>query len=227
MKTSPLLVTPLFLALSLLSFSTDAHAEAGDVALGAKVSTLGIGPDISIGILDSLNIRAAGHWGSIEVDGDGQDISYDCDLDLRSGLITAEWYPFNGDFHIVAGAFINGNSFDASADLNVGESYTIGGQTFSYSEIGSLEGDIDYDSVGPYVGIGWGNPVGKDSNFTYFVDLGIAYQGSAEVSLKATGSSANDPTFVSRLKEEEKDLQEDLDDFEYYPVISMGLTYKF
>lgn len=227
MKTLSLVFAPFFLVLMLFTFQADAQAETGDIALGAKISTLGVGPDLTIGLLDSLNIRAAGHWGSIDVDGDGEDISYDCDLELSSGLITAEWHPFNGDFHIVAGAFINGNSFDASADIKANLSYTLGGFTYTASEIGSLEGEIDYDSVGPYVGIGWGNPVGKDSNFTYFIDLGIAYQGSGDVSLTATGTSANDPTFIARLQEEEDDLQDDLDDFKYYPVISMGLTYKF
>lgn len=227
MKTSSLFATGLTVCLSLVGLHQDAHAESGDIALGAKISTLGVGPDLTIGLLDSLNIRAAGHWGSIEIDGEGEDINYDCDLDLRSGLVTVEWFPLGGSFHIVAGAFINGNSFDASGDLNIGADYKIGGYTYSYSEIGSLEGEIEYDSVGPYFGIGWGNPVSKDANFTYFIDLGIAYQGKPDVSLKATGTSANDPTFIARLQEEEDELQEDLDEWEYYPVISMGLTYKF
>ncbi|MEN8257719.1 MAG: hypothetical protein ABFS09_07635 [Thermodesulfobacteriota bacterium] len=228
MKNIPLAIAPLFFLLILMSFNQDAQAETGDIALGAKISTLGVGPDITIGLLDSLNIRAAGHWGEIDVDGDGEEVDYDLDLDLRSGLVTAEWYPFSGrDFHIVAGAFINGNSFDGKADITLGFSYNIGGSTYTFSEIGSLDTEIDYNSVGPYFGFGWGNPVHKDSNLSYFMDFGIAYQGSPDVSLRATGTEATDPVFLSSLKEEEDELQDDLDDFKYYPVISLGLTYKF
>jgi hypothetical protein len=227
MKRSALFATPLFVALSFMSTGQEAHAETGDIALGARISTLGVGPDITVGILDSLNIRAAGHWGSIDLKGDGEDIEYDCTLDLRSGLVTAEWFPLGGDFHIVAGAFINGNSLDASAELKNGLSYNIGGYSYTFAEIGGIKGDIDYDSVAPYLGIGWGNPVSKDYNLTYFIDLGIAYQGKADVSLTASGTLANDPAFLADLQEEEDDLQDDLDNWKYYPVISMGLTYKF
>lgn len=228
MKTSPFLVTPLFLALSLISFGQDAHAESGNIALGAKISTLGVGPDLSIGILDSLNIRASGHWGTYSVDGESEDISYECDLNLLSGLVTAEWFPFDGrSFHIVGGVLINGNNLDTDTTLISGLSYEIGGTTYTADNIGTLTGEIDYNTLAPYIGIGWGNPLRKDSNWTFFVDLGVAYQGAADVELTATGVLATDPTFLSDLQQEEDDLEDDLENFKYYPVISLGVTYKF
>ncbi len=223
MKTSSILVTPLFLVLLLISLNQDAHAEAGDIAIGAKISTLGVGPDLTIGVLDSLNIRAAGHWGSYEIDGEGDDVKYECDLNLLSGLITAEWFPFKGrSFHIVAGALLNGNNLDADAEIAPGLSYTIGGATYTSTAIGRLTGEIDYNTLAPYIGIGWGNPVHQDSNWTFFVDLGVAYQGAAEVSLEATGTEASNPIFQSRLQQEEDDLEDDLADYKYYPVISLA-----
>ena len=228
MKALSLITTPLFLTLALMGMAQDAHAEAGDIALGARISTLGVGPEITIGASDSLNIRAAGHWGTYDTEGKSEDVDYDCDLNLLSGLVTAEWFPFSGrTFHFVAGALLNGNNIDASGEITPGLSYEIGGTLYTSSEIGSLKGDIDYNTFAPYLGIGWGNPVHQDSNWTFFIDLGVAYQGAADVSLKATGDLANDATFQSRLQQEEKDLEDDLDSYKYYPVVALGLTYKF
>lgn len=216
------------MAFFLISFNQEAHAESGDIALGAKISTLGVGPDLTIGILDNLNIRAAGHWGSYDVDGEGNDVKYDCDLELISGLVTAEWYPISGShFHIVAGALLNGNNLDANAEIISGLDYNIGGELFPGADIGRLKGEIDYNTFAPYIGIGWGNPVSKNSNLTFFIDLGVAYQGAAKVNLSASGILATDATFLNRLQQEEDDLEDDLDSFKYYPVISLGLTYKF
>ncbi len=228
MKRLPLIVASLLLMFLVTSYTDNAQAESGDIALGAHISTLGVGPDLTIGLMDSLNLKAAGNWGSYDVDGESDDIDYDCDLELISGLVAAEWLPFSGrSFHIVAGALFNGNNLEASAEIRPGLSYDIGGTPYSSDQIGRLEGDIEYNSVAPYIGIGWGNPVHKDSTVSFFIDIGVVYQGAAEVSLDAYGTLANDPTFLSHLQQEEDDLEDDLDDFKYYPVISLGLTYKF
>ena len=93
MNTSFLFI-PFALSLLLMPLNQDAWAESGDIALGAKASTLGVGPDLTIGLLDSVNINVAGHWGSIDIDGEGEDIDYDCDFELESGLLALNWYPF-------------------------------------------------------------------------------------------------------------------------------------
>lgn len=67
----------------------------------------------------------------------------------------------------------------------------------------------------------------KDSNWTFFLDLGVAYQGAADVRPAASGAVAGDPEFQRNLQQEEEDLKDDLDRFTYYPVIALGLTYKF
>ncbi len=230
MKTIARITTPFFLFLMLTIFSQNALAESGNVSLGAKASTLGVGPDLTIGILDSLNLSIAGHWGSLDFDGEGEDIDYEGDFDLVSGLIAAKWYPFGGDrdFHIAVGAVANGNNFEGSADLKITGEYTIGYNTYTYTDVGRLEAEIDYDGFAPYFGIGFGNPVRKGSNLSYFFDIGVVYQGPATVDLKTTGGTlSTDSIFLNDLKEEEDELEEDLEDFKYYPVIAFGLTYAF
>jgi hypothetical protein len=198
-----------------------------NIALGARISTLGVGPELSVGFSDYITTRVAGHWGEFSVDGDTSDVKWDTDLNLASGLATLEWNVFAGGFHIDVGVIVHDNYVDATAKPT-GGTFTFNGETYTAAEAGTVSGDVDFDnSVAPYVGIGWGNPVDNDTNLTFFCNLGVVFQGSPDVSLKGTGTLANDPIFQQNLKVEEKELQDELDKFEYYPVITLGMSYKF
>lgn len=214
-----------FFTLALLIVASTAHAE-GNVALGARISTLGVGPEVSLGLSDDLTVRGAAHWGSYSVDGDTDDIEYDCDLNLASGLATVEWNVLAGGFHIDAGMLFNGNNIDASAKATNG-TVTINDVDYNAGVVGTIKGEIDFKPVVPYLGLGWGNPVGADTTWTFFCNLGVVFQGSPDVSLSADGVLGTNATFLQNLQQEEQELQEDMDAFEYYPVIALGLTYKF
>ena len=56
---------------------------------------------------------------------------------------------------------------------------------------------------------------------------GIAFADTPDVVLRATGTSAGDPAFQADLAKEERDIRDDLDDLEIYPVISVGLFFRF
>ena len=53
------------------------------------------------------------------------------------------------------------------------------------------------------------------------------FQGSPEVTLSATGPITSDTTFLAELAKEEDNLQDDLDSYEFYPIISIGINYRF
>ena len=45
--------------------------------------------------------------------------------------------------------------------------------------------------------------------------------------LRANGTMAADPGFQADLAREAKDIQDDLDDLEVYPVLSVGIFFRF
>jgi hypothetical protein len=48
------------------------------------------------------------------------------------------------------------------------------------------------------------------------------------VNLTARGGIlANDPTFQTQLTQEEQNLQDEINDYEVYPVVQAGLTFSF
>ena len=59
------------------------------------------------------------------------------------------------------------------------------------------------------------------------MDIGILFQGSPNVSYTASGVLADNPTFQANLERDRQDIEEDMDEYEYYPVLSMGVAYQF
>jgi len=110
-----------------------------------------------------------------------------------------------------------------SVDLN--ETVEVGDKTFVIS---ALDGSVGFGAVAPYFGIGCGNAVSKSGRLRFAFDLGVMFQGSPEVDLTAT---ASDPGLQSELnaelEKEVKEIEDDVKDIKLYPVISLGLSYRF
>lgn len=203
-----------------------AYADSGRFAVSAKpISTLGLGVEGTARILPKLNARLGVNYFPYTYDGEEDDVDYDIDLNLFSGSALLDWHPFAGVFRISAGLVLNANELDMKARPT--GLVEIGDREYAPADVGTLSGDVDFRSVAPYVGIGWGNAVGKDQRWGFVCDLGVVFQGSPDAALVASGPIASDPTFQEDLAREEENLEDDLDFFKYYPVISFGISYKF
>lgn len=53
------------------------------------------------------------------------------------------------------------------------------------------------------------------------------YQGAPKVDLTAVGGVGTPPGFDAELAKEEKNIQDDLNEFKFYPVVAIGLSYRF
>ncbi len=99
----------------------------------------------------------------------------------------------------------------------------IGGVPYDWeNDIGTLSGSVKIDDLAPYVGIGWGNPLTGDQRWGFTCDFGVAFAGSPDVALSATGMVAS-----ADLERERRDIEDELEDFKFYPVISISFFYRF
>jgi len=57
--------------------------------------------------------------------------------------------------------------------------------------------------------------------------IGAVYHGSPDVSLSASGPIASDSVFQTELAREVKDLNDKADSYKLYPVVQVGLSYRF
>lgn len=205
-------------ALPLLANATTPSVEVG-------VSTLGVGITGSYRVMDSVVLRGQYNYFTISSDFDESNISYDADLDLSSFGLIADWYPVPGNgFRVSAGAYYNGNKLEGNGTPKSGNEFIIGGQRYT---LDSLNAEADFNSFAPYLGIGWTSDTSTDTGFIFSADLGLLYQGSADVSLTASGNGTTLPGFAENLEAEARRVEDELSNLKVYPVASISLGYRF
>lgn len=213
----------LAVAAALFGLASTASAE---FAAGVKAGTLGLGLELTTDLTETLNLRAGVNRFSYGYDSVESDIEYRLDLDLQSVSLLADWHLFRGAFRITGGVMRNDNELTGRS-LPTDGSYEIDGQRYDAGQVGTLLMGADFDSSAPYLGIGWGNAVDTDGRWHFTSDLGVLMQGSPVVRLEADGPLRDNEDFRQALRNEEASLQEDVEDYEYYPVLSVGISYRF
>lgn len=211
-------------------------ASALDLGVGAKVGTVGPGVDLSVGLTRTLSLRLS--LTNIDIEGEDEtitvgdtvegDLDAELDLDFGSNAILIDWYVFNGSFHLTAGMLRHTGKVDLSAQL-VGSVTFDTGDSIDPGDVSSgISGKIELaDSYQPYVGIGWGRKAGGGAGISITADIGVALLDPS-ASFEATATGALSQTQVNdRLRQMESDAESDLDGFEAWPIISLGVNFRF
>ena len=216
-----LLSISVLLAVSAVNSSNSYAGTA--IAIGG--GTLGYQVALSQSMSENLNLRITHNAASQSFDGETDGVDYDYDFEFSSTSLLIDWHVFGGGFRLTTGALINDNEIHAQSDIN-GLTLEVGDTVFTSAEVGRLEGDISFDSYAPYLGFGWGRAI--SDGFSVVFDLGVVFQGQPEVSLQTVGGTLSDnPLLLDEVEREEQELQEDADEFDLYPVVSLGLFYRF
>lgn len=156
------------------------------------------------------------------------DVKYTLDADLGSQAVLVDFYPFQGGLFLTAGLYQNGNAIDAIGEP-VADTVQIGNVVYSSDDVGVLLADVDIGGTTPYLGVGY--TFGKDDGgLALSLEAGAQFNDSADASLLSVGGNpviTNDPDFQAQLRQEEQNLQDDLDALEILPVIKLGLRFYF
>ncbi|HRP35213.1 MAG TPA: hypothetical protein PLI48_04940 [Gammaproteobacteria bacterium] len=194
-------------------------AAADSFAVGAKAGTTGLGLEATWRLTDAVNLRGGYYAFDYDTDLEEEGVEYDGDLRLRNAALFADWHPFGGAFRISAGGVQSGNKFLGSADGEL----EVGDNTYT----GQLEAEVSWSGLAPYLGIGFGNAM-RGGRLSFSFDLGVMFTGAPDVRLDG---SVNDPAledaFAEDLARERANLEDELSDAKYYPVVSLGFAYRF
>ncbi len=200
-------------------------AGQAETAVGGGISTLGLNLTVAQTLTDDVTLRVSYNGATYDFDGNTSGIDYNYGFDFSSigGLV--DWHVFGTEFRITLGAISNSNEVTANSKDLAGV-IEVGDQTFTSAEVGRLEGKIDFDKLAPYLGIGWGRAA--DRGWALLFDLGIAMQGDGDADLRSVGGTfSNDPRLLAEIEREELELEEDLEDYDLYPVVGVHLLYTF
>ncbi len=201
----------------------EAEGSAGGVGLTVKAGTLGAGLEATVGVNDFLGFRFGVNMMSAGPSLDLDEGTFKSDMDWLSYGALVDLHVFGGGFRVTGGGLINKNKFKLKADLT--QPVTLDGYDYSLSE---CSGEVTFNELAPYLGIGYGNAVGADGRWHFACDFGVMFQGEPKVDATATASNPAIQPFVDHsLSKEVADIQDDASAFQFYPVISVGVSYGF
>jgi len=225
-------IRPLFVLAALTAVSTSAEAQ---VALTGKAGTLGLGAELTVGFSPQLDGRLGANAFSYSQRREASRIEYDADARLRTATALLDWFPGGRSFHLTGGLVWNGNRVEGRSIPSAAGTYDIAGVQVPVSIVQRLDGRADFDSVVPYLGFGWGHPTASTRKAGVALDLGVIFQGKARVHLTPV-IPAGSPILTTPgarealnllVQQEERDLEKEASDYEYYPVLSLGVWYRF
>jgi hypothetical protein len=207
-------------------------------AVGFKASTLGAGFEIATPLAGRINLRSGFNFFAFNDPFSIDGVNYTARLHLQSSQTTLDW--FVGGFHISPGILYVKNSMSAPAFVGPGQTFVLGTQTFLNSVDDPVTGTssvIFPRTFAPLLLLGYGNLLPRSGeHLSLPVEVGVAYTGDAQinVSLNGTACVTNGCVNFSQnadaqkfLKQEIQILNEDLKHYPVFPIVSVGLAYRF
>ena len=197
----------------------------GDPSVGLIAGTLGAGAQIGWTIVpNQYDARLSLGYLNRSYNTTSNGVAYNGDLKLSNVGLLGDWHPWQGSFRLTGGVFYNGNKFDLNAQPT-GGTYTFNGNTYTAAQVGSANASVTFNSVAPYVGFGWGDG-GSGAGLHFTSDIGVMYQGSPKASITATNPTGN-AQLAADVQASQAKLQSDLNRYQWYPVVQVGVVYRF
>jgi hypothetical protein len=224
-----------FGALALALLLAGGRPAEAQTSLSLTAGSLGGGLELTQSFTPFLDGRLGFHGASLtQNDRRVADVHYDATAKARTGTAFLDLHPFAGGFRLTGGLVYNGSQIDGTSLPPPGGTFRIGGIDVPSSQVGRLDGRVDFKTIAPYLGLGWGGPLAANGRVAFAFDLGAFYQGSPQVHLTPVltpGSPIDTPAgralLALAVAEEERRAEADLSSYKYYPVVSVGLSYRF
>lgn len=214
------------------AFALNAFADESPsgIGLGVKAGTAGYGVELSFPVSETMNIRGTMTKFSVDDSMTENDISYDASMTLGNSGLLADWFPFEGNFRLSTGLIRNTSHFDLKAKPSA-SGYTINNKPYESDQVESLTGKVTFSkSPAPYLGMGWGNAA-SGTRLGISADIGVILQHAPTTQLDVQCGPALPEVDCTVLRKNVQAAQVQLDDalkkWKAYPVLSLGLTFRF
>jgi hypothetical protein len=199
-----------------------AWAESGpEIAVGPVVSSPGIGIQASAPLIaQKLNITAGvtGFGFSFSVNADDGEAGSNYRAKVRLGAVPVylSYYPGAGWFNLEGGILFNNNRVSYTSD------YVADGRNY-----GDVTGSTHFNTVAPFIGIGFGQPF-SGTRLSFTGNLGVAFAGGPGITLQPSHALVEEiPGVAADIQANQNELNNKAKWAEFFPVLSLGLDYRF
>lgn len=218
-----------------------AMAVAGAIPAAAQVTadvqagTPGIGAGVAWSFVPELALRLEGsYFSGINRSEQAGGNRYQARLRLGSAGALLDWHPLGGGFRVSAGALYDANRVEGDSLPSSDGTYAIGTLRLPAAAVGTLHGKVDYPSFAPYAGFGWSAAPRAGPGFGVFADLGVAFVGRPRVTLtpepppgSPLATPAGQALLAPEVSLEEARVEQKIDGYRYFPVLAVGISYRF
>lgn len=205
-------------------FVASAHAQ--EIFLQGGTQGVGIGAAVSFNSV--LGAHADFNAINLSHDFSFGGNRYQDDLRLRQGGLYADVFPSRSSgFRVTAGARFNDDEL-RGVSVPTNGTYVFSGRKFPAMPGMYATAEARYPTVMPYLGIGYGHqPASK--GYGFIADLGLAY-GIPEVSFTLSPAlAAKAGPVKSRILVQSglDELRSKMSHYRWYPVVQIGISYRF
>jgi hypothetical protein len=205
----------------------------GELSAAIKLGTLGIGGELGYRPFEMFGARIdTGNFSFSDSFRAGR-TEYNATANLQSYGALADLYPFGESFRVTAGLRLNENDIRGNS---TNQNLRFDNLNVPSAEIGNIGAKITFDKLSPYVGFGWGGTLAPGLNLT--TDFGVMFHGNPKSSVNANltptgqaalgyGGAAAQALLNSEVASDGAELQHYVNGYDFYPVIEIGLSYKF
>jgi hypothetical protein len=214
----------------------------GGMAVAVKFGLAGVGFDVATPLVKRrLNLRAGASFFSYTTNLTEDNVNIVGSIKLQNAATMVDWFPFHGSFRLSGGATVyNNTGLTGTLAVPAGQSFTLGGTTY-YSQPGNpINGTGAFtfggNKVAPRVTLGFGNMLPAKGRIKLITEVGFQYFSQPTVVYNVTGGGCTTyaagvytncgPIPQSSVTQEQNDLQSDLKDLRFFPILSIGLSYR-
>ena len=210
------------------------------LAIAVKADSLGLGGELATPLGRSFNLRVGASLANLGYAFDIDGINYNTGTHLKSGTATVDWFPRAGGFHISPGVLYLQPSVGGTANVPAGRYFSLGDTSFVNSIDDPVSGiaSFKYDrKVFPMLLMGFGNLLPRSGrHLSIPFEVGAAYTGLAVINVTLVGTActtqgcfdaATDTQTQTSLRQELNDINKDLKPYPFYPIVSLGVGYRF
>jgi hypothetical protein len=224
------------------------------VAAAVKVGTAGIGFDVATPLIRRhINLRGGASFFNYSTTITVDNLSVVGSLKFQSAAAMVDLFPFGGGFRISGGmTFKNQTGLNATLVPTAGQTFTVDNIDYysqPYDKVLNPAGPITGTGVfnfggatAPRVTFGWGNMLKERGRIAFLTEFGFEYISTPTVVYNITGTGCQNynglgatnaanysncgPIPASNIVAEQAKLQNDLNAYRFFPIISIGLSYK-
>ncbi len=223
-------IIPLFLSAKPINISKKSIFSDDMFTIAYKAGTLGLGMDFTYAFNKTfatrLNINGYVDRRKLHYKGEEQRLK----SVLYNGGFLFDVHPWQNAFFFSWGAYyLEGNNINSYYIPKSGE-INIGKHKYPSIQVGSVNTIIKHKhKLNPYFGIGF-NSMDKNNRWHFVLDVGAIYTDTPQTIIKAkaaNGFEAIQPILNKESKIEEGKLKSRIKKYKIYPVVSVGIGFKF